>query len=336
LADKKIKVLIVEDSSLVREALKSILGADSEIEIVGTAINGEEAIEKAKILNPDVITMDLNMPVMTGQEAIKHIMSEKPTPIIIVSGTKKELTIEALSLGAMDFVVVNQEIELVAKELIEKIKIASRISPLRRINVKKTRKIDLFGEKRDANFKVVAIGVSTGGPQALRIFLDRLPLDMPYAFLVVQHMSPGFIEGLVDSLNEICSLNIRIAKAGDTVKAGFVYFAPDNYHLKVGADKKIILSENTDKQIMHVPSIDILMKSCADVFDKNTIGIIMTGMGSDGVAGIKAIKDAGGLTIAQDKESSVIFGMNKRAIDDGYIDKVVSCENIADEIVRLL
>ncbi len=332
----KIRVLIVDDSALMREALKSIIEKDPVIEVVGLAKNGKEGVEKALLLKPDVITMDLKMPMMSGLEATEAIMEELPIPIIVVSSMDITVIVKALSIGAMDFVAVTSDIETIAADLITKIKIASHVKPLRRMKIRacpvKAPK-ELRGKETS---KVVAIGVSTGGPQALQQVLAKLPPDFPCGILIVQHMSKGFIDGLAEWLNTASCLHVNIAKAGDILKKGMIMLAPDDLHMRIGSDGRIVLSENTSKAIVHVPSIDVMMKSVADYYQENAIGVIMTGMGQDGVDGIRAIRKAGGKTIAQDEKSSVIFGMNKAAIDMGLIDKVVSLERIAEEITNMV
>ena len=333
---KKIRVLIVDDSALMREALKSIIEQNSEIEVVGLAKNGKEGVEKALLLIPDVSTMDMKMPMMSGLEATEAIMEELPIPIIVVSSMDITVIVKALSIGAMDFVAVTSDIETIAADLITKIKIASRVKPLRRMKIKpcgiKTPK-ELSNK---GTLKAVAIGISTGGPQALQQILSKLPLDFPAGILVVQHMSKGFIGGLAEWLNTTSCLHVNVANAGDFLKRGTILLAPDDLHTRIGDDGRIILSENTSKAIIHVPSIDVMMKSVADYYQDNAIGVIMTGMGQDGVEGIRAIKRAGGRTIAQDERTSVIFGMNKVAIDTGFVDRVVPLEGMAQELTNII
>jgi len=329
----KIRVLIVDDSALMREALNSILSADPQIEVVGMAKDGDEGVKKALALKPNVITMDLKMPVMGGLEAIEQIMGESPIPIIVVSGMDVQVIVRALTIGAMDFVPVTQEIEQIAQSLIEKIKIASRVKPIRRLKVKPLAKISLQKKKAEAN-KVVAIGISTGGPQALQLVLSGLPQDLAAGILVVQHMSAGFMDGLIEWLRLSSAMEVKQASSGEALKAGQIIFAPDNYNMLIDEEGRISLKEDTARRLLHVPSVDEMMKSAAESFGRDTIGVIMTGMGRDGVEGIKAIKKSGGVTIAQDEKTSVVFGMNKQAIDAGCIDRVVPLEKIAEEIIR--
>ncbi|HNX68908.1 MAG TPA: chemotaxis-specific protein-glutamate methyltransferase CheB [Candidatus Omnitrophota bacterium] len=330
----KIRVLVVDDSALVRQSLKAILNEDLDVEVVGEARNGKEGFEKALTLKPDVITMDLTMPVMDGLESTAKIMEDCPTPIIIVSSMDVKVIVKALALGAMDFVAVTQEIGEISEDLVEKVKIASRVRPIRRMKFNHvSKKIPVA---KGAAAKVVAVGVSTGGPQALQILLSSLPAGLPASILVVQHISPGFIQGLADWLNLTSSLHVEVAKTGDVLRSGVVLLAPDNFHMTVDDQERIVLKEDVSEKKLHVPSIDVLFESVADAYQKNAVGVILTGMGRDGVKGISIIKGASGHTIAQDEKTSAIFGMNKIAIDEGVIDAVLPLEKIADEIVRLV
>jgi len=328
----KIRVLVVEDSTFMREALKSALNSDPSIEVIGEACNGKEGMDKAFALKPDVITMDLKMPIMTGIEAIGRIMEEMPTPIIIVSSMDVKIIIKALAIGAMDFVPVTQEADEITTDLIDKVKVASRVRPIRRMKMRPVR--ETMRVNKGIQAKILAIGVSTGGPQALQVIFSRLPQNLPFGVLVVQHISAGFIDGLVEWLSTNSSLDIQVAKSGDILKEGMVLFAPDNYNMTVSERGRISLKEDVTKKMLHVPSIDEMMMSVANSFGESAIGVIMTGMGKDGVEGIRQINKAGGITIAQDERSSAIFGMNKIAIEKGCISKVVPLEKIADEIMK--
>jgi len=327
-----IRVLIVEDSLLVRQALMAILASDPEIEVVGEAENGKEGYEKALALKPDVITMDITMPVMDGLQATKLIMEEIPTPIVIVSSRDVQIVVKALGFGAMDFVASTGDFNDIKEELIPKVKIASRVRALKRMNIRPVSQGS--AASRDLDSRVVALGISTGGPQALQVLLSKLPASFPACMLVVQHISSGFIQGLVEWLSATSPLDIRVAKAGDTIKKGTVFFAPDNFHMIVDQNGKIVLQEDLSKKAIHVPSIDALMRSVAEVYRKNAVGVIMTGMGKDGVEGISSIKSSGGCTIAQDEATSAIYGMNRAAVDQGLIERVVALENLAAELVR--
>ena len=332
----KIRVLIVDDSVLMREALKAIIEQDPSIEIIGMAKDGKEGVDKALELKPNVITMDLKMPVMSGLDAIERIMEDLPIPIIVVSSMDKVVIVKALSIGAMDFVAVTSDIDTIAADLISKIKIASHVRPLRRMKIRPCEvKIPRPFDKKSAN-KVIAIGISTGGPQALQELFSKMPPDFHAGILVIQHMSRGFIGGLAEWLKATSCLHINVAKAGDILTSGKILLGPDDLHMCIDSDGRISLKENVNKAAFHVPSIDEMMRSVADSYGSRAIGVIMTGMGSDGVDGMRAIKWADGATIAQDESTSVIFGMNKLAIERGYIDKVLPLDKIADELVNMV
>ena len=332
--ERKIRVLIVDDMPLMRKMLEDIVNSDSSLEVVGTANDGKNGVEKVKALNPDVVTMDLKMPIMDGIEALEKIMQETPVPILMVSGMDVKVVMKTLSLGAMDFIIVTQEVDKIAGELIAKIKIASRVKPLRRIKIRLSKPPVAIGN--NSTSKIVAIGASTGGPQALQVFLSRLPSGFPASILIVQHITKGFINGLAEWLNSNSSLDVRIAKEGDSLEKPAVYLAPDNCHMEVGKGQVINLSQNEFKNMRHVPSIDVMMKSVSGVYEENVIGVLMTGMGEDGVEGMRCIKEAGGMTIAQDEETSTIFGMNKVAIEKGYVDEVSALDHLADKIIHKL
>ncbi|MBF0123171.1 MAG: chemotaxis-specific protein-glutamate methyltransferase CheB [Candidatus Omnitrophica bacterium] len=329
---KKIRVLVVDDSTLMREAIRVVLDSDPLIEVVGVAQDGEEGVAKALTLKPDVITMDMKMPIMSGLEAIEKIMEENPIPIIVVSSSDVKVIVHALSVGAMDFVSVSQEIDDIAKDLLEKVKIASRVKPIRRMRIRPVyKRAPLIGSSTD---KVVAIGISTGGPQALQVILSSLPVDLKVSIIIVQHMSAGFIPGLIEWLRPNCQYAIREAKAGETLQSRVVFFAPDHFNLTVDSSHHIVLKEDVSRKMFHVPNVDEMLKSVALSFGKKAIGVLMTGMGQDGVEGMMAIKRAGGVTIAQDEGSSVIFGMNQMAIKSGCVDKIVPLDKMSEEIYK--
>ena len=332
----KIRVLIIDDSALIRAALGAILATDPAIEVAGFAKDGKEGVEKARALKPNVITMDLKMPVMSGLEATDSIMREIPTPIIIVSTKNPAMMVNALCMGAMDFVVITENINAIAADLISKTKRAARVHPIKRIGFKPyTVKVPKPVSGKGLS-RVVAIGSSTGGPNALQEVLAKLPRLFPAGILIVQHISQGFIEGLAEWLDATSYLHVTVAKAGEILRDEMIMLAPDDLHIRIDSDGRISLSENANKALFHVPSIDIMMQSAAEAFGGNTIGVIMTGMGSDGVEGIRAIKKAGGMTIAQDEKTSVIYGMNKVAVDAKLIDYVVPLSQISEQIVKLL
>ncbi|MBF0494279.1 MAG: chemotaxis-specific protein-glutamate methyltransferase CheB [Candidatus Omnitrophica bacterium] len=332
---EKIRVLIADDSSLMREAIKAILESDPDIEVIGMAKDGQEAIDKALALKPTVITMDMNMPKKNGIEAIEEIMRSVPTPIIVISTMNVNVIIKALGIGAMDFVCITHDISVVKKDLLAKVKISSRVKAIRRM------KIGPFSPKvipaqHKTTSKIIAIGVSTGGPQALETVLAGIPSDFPAGIAVVQHISEGFINGLAEWLGTTSGLEVKVARSGDVLKKGTVLLAPDKYNFTLNGEGVVILKEPvSQKAVQQIPSIDELMCSVAASYGDRAVGVIMTGMSSDGVKGIREIKHAGGITISQDEKSSVIFGMNKLAIETGCVDRVIPLDRIAKELIEL-
>ncbi|MBF0216557.1 MAG: chemotaxis-specific protein-glutamate methyltransferase CheB [Candidatus Omnitrophica bacterium] len=336
--EKKIRVLIVDDSEFIRTVLREALETAPYIEIVGEADNGRDGIRQAFKLKPDVITMDLKMPIMDGFDAIGKIMEDNPIPIIVVSTLDEEIITKALSMGAMDFVHKARDMQTIAEDLTDKIRIASRIKPITRFKRVHThrqpRDKAVANEPVQPGSKVIAIGVSTGGPQVTGTLIGLLPETLSTPILVVQHISEGFVQGLVKWMQGVSKLSVSIPSDGEKIKPGNIYFAPDKYHMVVKRKGVIGFEKKISNDEFHVPSIDRLFLSVSEVYGKDAMGIIMTGMGTDGVAGISAMKLVGATTIAQDEASSVIFGMNKAAIEKGVIDKILTPERIAEEIVR--
>lgn len=329
-----IRVLIVDDSSFQREALAGLLETDPCIQVVGYACNGQEAVHQVGARNPDVITMDIQMPVMDGFRAIEQIMTQNPRPIIVTSSVDPETLARALSLGAMDYIAVGRDLNLIAPELIGKVKIAARITPIRRIAMTQaTASQHPFGEGKDV--KIIVVGVSTGGPSALMDLFSKLPVDLPAAILVTQHMLEGFTEGMVKHLQGCCPFNIEVATPGCALKPGTALIAPDHCHMRLAFNRRVELVDPETISAQYVPSADILMQSVARAFRDRVIGVVLTGMGQDGVAGIRAIKRSGGMTVAQDEATSVVFGMNRMAIESGCVDQVVPIQRMADHLVRL-
>ena len=343
-----IKVLVVDDSAFIRKSIVAFLNSEPGIHVVGEAADGEDAIHKVKTLSPDIATMDIEMPRLNGLDALKIIMKDNPIPVIIVSsltdnGARE--TIKALEYGAVDYIPKNLSSNIVnivniKNDLIEKVKLFGR----RKIKVKKTINqikpvsvIDRCPQPGRNKINIIIIGASTGGPKALQDIIPRLPKNFPCGVLVIQHMLPVFTASFAERMRELSQVEVREAKDGDVIEHGLVLVAPGGSHLtvrKMGNEYRIKLSK--EPPMLHMPSVDIAMESAAQAFSEHTLGVIMTGMGQDGKIGMKSIKEAKGKTIAQDEESSVIFGMPKAAIDNGCIDKIVSLEKMAEEIINML
>jgi|Deesub1362A_J573_1020465.scaffolds.fasta_scaffold01796_4 two-component system chemotaxis response regulator CheB len=328
----RIKVLVVDDSALMRRVLTDILSEAEDILVVGTAESGEVAVEKVLELSPDVVILDILMPGMGGLAALNEIMRRKPTPVIVFSSyDKPDVTLESLEMGAVDFVFKQMgDLERVASELIEKVRVAASVD-VRRLIEKKA---------PDKKFKIVVIGASTGGPRALNELLSRLPNDLPAAILVVQHMPANFTTSLAKRLNRACALEVKEAEDGEVIIPGRVYIAPGGYHLLIekgsinGSEVFSIKLAKGPKRNNVIPSIDVTMESVAKTAGSRAIGVILTGMGCDGAAGLKAIREAGGFTIAEDPSTCIVYGMPKAAADMGAVNKIMPLHNISRELSR--
>jgi len=339
-----IRVLIVDDSPLMCKALTDILNSDPQIIVVGIAYNGKEAIDIVPKLKPDIITMDIHMPIMDGFEATKHIMAYNPTPILILSTSVfkagMDKVFKAIYYGALDAMEkgdleINKDADS-TKLLIEKIKLLSGVKvishPLAKLEKEKIVSISDF-TKEKALDRIVAIAASTGGPQALMDVLRSFPAKFPCGIVIVQHITSGFLDGLVDWLGNESKIKVKVAQDLEQIMPGVAYIAPCEFQMRVTEESKISLA-NEPSYNGHRPSADILLESVARVYKEGAIGVILTGMGRDGLIGMKTIKQMRGKTIAQDEKSCVVFGMPKEAIEAGVIEKVLPLERIADEIVR--
>lgn len=343
---KKIRVLVVDDSALTRELISHLLSRDPEIEVVGTAMDGLFALKKIEKLKPDVVTLDVDMPRMDGLTTLKHIVEEFGIPVILVSSLTEKgalLTLQALEMGAVDFVtkppgIPSLRLERVADELIWKVKACSS-TYLRRlpraIEAGTRPKTDEAGRTAE---KVVAIGVSTGGPQALSLLLPSLPPDFPAGVLIVQHMPEGFTEMFARRLDQLSKIEVKEAKEGDLILSGRALIAPGNRHLKVRKLRLGTVASVTGGPEVngHRPSVDVLFSSVAQEFGPKAVGVIMTGMGEDGAEGMGRIRATGGATLAQSEESCVIFGMPKAAIERGYVQRVVPLERLVAHLEELV
>lgn len=342
-----IRVLVVDDSALMRKMIPQMLERDSGIRVVGTAMDGEFALEKAAELKPDVITLDLEMPRMNGIEALRQIAKLHQLPVIVVSAHTKEganSTFKALAMGAVDFVTKpengsSQHIDEIANQLTGKIRAAAqaRIASPRAFTVPDFPKVQKVARKKAAPSRVVAIGVSTGGPNAVQYVLSRLPADFSGSILVVQHMPEGFTEMFAKRLDATCAIDVKEAKSGDLLLAGRALICPGNRHMKVrrAALGDMVVLSDEDRVNGHRPSVDVLFRSVADEFGARSAGVLMTGMGEDGAEGMGLIKSAGGMTIAQNAESCVVYGMPRAAIERGYTLRVSPLETIPNAIQSL-
>ena len=349
---KKVRVLIVDDSSFMRMVIRRILNTDPEIEIVGTANDGADGVKKALELKPDLITMDVEMPVLDGISALKQIMAKDPTRIIMVSTLTNEgatATFDALEAGAVDYIPKNITDSPAAQamfrdELLRKVKgavrsgtqqrpiLASKQAPIiRRVTEAKLPKIRL---------NYVAIGASTGGPVALQEVLSRIPVNFPYGIMVVIHMPKAFTGPYADRLNAKCSLTIKEATEGDMLKPGTALIASGGSHTLItrragGLYVHQALTSEYPKNT-YVPSVDLMMTSMADACGGAMLGVILTGMGSDGFKGMQHLKGKGGITLVQDEASSTIYGMPRACIEGGVADVVLPLDQIGFEISKVV
>ncbi len=344
-----VKVLIVDDSSFARLSITRQLTADPEIDVVGVARNGIEALEKMKALQPNVVTLDVEMPRMDGLQTLSHIMAEQPTPVVMLSSLTGEgttTTIRALELGAIDYYLKSSPASPVAPfglgdSLVTKVKVAAKVgaSKLRTlVRTVQPRRVDKTATAPRRSpappRKTIIIGSSTGGPNALYQVLPDLPADIPASMLVVQHMPPSFTKSLADRLNQLSEVEVREASAGDTLVAGRVLVAPGDYHMTVSPDGKIRLNQEAPVLGLR-PAVDVTMKSAASVYGEATIGVILTGMGSDGTKGAAAIRSAGGRVTTQDEASCIVYGMPRSVVESGNSDAIVTLPRMAHEILRM-
>jgi two-component system chemotaxis response regulator CheB len=333
----QIKILVVDDSLLMQKILVDLLQSDSQISVIGTARDGEEALQKIASLHPDVVTLDIEMPRMDGLTAVKKIMKTNPLPVVMISALAQreaQLTLKALELGAVDYVPkpsgpISLNMDPVKTELITKIKTAASAN----IQQAKPRSAEeTEPPKAKSNDKVISIAASTGGPAAVTYVLKHIPENTP-PILVVQHMQKGMTKLFAEGLNNECKFKVKEAEEGDAVQEGLALIAPGGFHMIVAKTGKISLTTNPPVNYVR-PSADVLMNSAAKAYASKNIGVVLTGMGVDGAKGIEAIKKKGGMTIAQDKKTCVVFGMPHAAIKTGCVDCITALELIPKAIIN--
>lgn len=345
------KVLIVDDSAFMRKLLKDFLTSHPSLEVIGVARNGKEAVEKVKTLQPDVVTMDIEMPQMNGLEAVREIMVHSPVPIVMLSSTTidgAENTMLALEYGAVDFIAkpggaISLNLHDVKDEIIEKVLAALQVQRASLTGKKVISNEGLNPLKRtfsNVGKSVVLIGTSTGGPRALQEVLKKLPASIQAPILVVQHMPAGFTKSLASRLNGLCDIRVKEAEDGEVLVNGTAYIAPGGYHLsikRVGTSYCAALDDAQSPRLGHRPSVDVLFESVAQYVNLNVAAVVLTGMGQDGKQGLKRLKEYGKtISIAESESSSVVFGMPKAVIEAGLADMVADLQDIPKYLIDLI
>ncbi|MGB7436068.1 MAG: chemotaxis-specific protein-glutamate methyltransferase CheB [Candidatus Acidiferrum sp.] len=359
-APKKFRVLVVDDSAFMCKVLETIFNADSQLQVVGRARDGREAITLSESLKPDVITMDLNMPHMDGLQATAHIMTNNPRPIVVVSSESKEgaaSTLRALELGAIDFVTkpssgIDLDMQSVKEDLLRKVRVAAKVRVVRTASrlantIQATPKPSLasansssnaprsgFVDPSDLRFPIVVLGASTGGPSTVMRLAPGFTRDFPAAVILVQHMPAAFTTQYVLQLAEFTGIRVKEAEPNEAIQPGMICICPGGQHLRLTPTGRVELDATTGRIEGYLPNIDVTMESVASFAGPMSIGVVLTGMGSDGARGARAIKNAGGLVLAQDEATSVIFGMNAEAIKAGVVDQVLGIDDIYPAIEK--
>jgi two-component system chemotaxis response regulator CheB len=347
----RIKVLVVDDSAFMRKIITDILATSSEIEVIGKAKNGQEAIEKVTKLRPDVVTMDIEMPVLGGLQALGYIMSECPTRVIMLTAAESkhgDLTMTAFQYGAVDFIQkpsgsISLDMEKIRDDLIKKVLAAAHVDihKLVFIEEKLIKKENIVPIQKIRTKKIVIIGSSTGGPRALQQVIPLLPSNLQAPVLVVQHMPAGFTKSLAERLNSQSMLRVREAGEGDMIQTGTVLIAPGDFHMiikqqKINGELREVIGLTKGDKVQGVrPSVDVLLESAARIYKENSVGVILTGMGCDGSDGIKKLKLAGGKVIAEDESTCVVYGMPRSVIEQKLADYILPIHKIAQSIVQI-
>jgi two-component system chemotaxis response regulator CheB len=338
---KKVSVLVVDDSLICRQLISQALSQDPDLQIVGTCADGKEALARVRELRPNVITMDVDMPVMDGLTCVEHIMAEVPTPILVLTADPRsqapELTCRALELGALGLrVKPSIDDGLEAWNLAKELKLLSSVRVIRHVR----------GPKRPpppkpdgpalqpANVGLVAVAASTGGPQILHRMLADLPADFPAPIAIVQHINAAFADSLAGWLANSSRLKVRLAQDGELLMPGHVLIAPPGTHMVIPFRGRVALKPGVERD-GHMPSATVLLESAAKAYGRRSLGVILTGMGEDGAAGMLAIKQAGGVTVAQNEESCVVFGMPGAAVERNAVDHLVPGDEVASALMRL-
>ncbi len=341
----KIRVLIVDDSAFARKVVREMLSDPSEMEVVGAARDGAEALELVRELKPDVVLCDLQMPKLGGVEFIRRQMSERPLPILVLSAASEDATevLEALSYGAVEVLrkptaLANDELKSIREELIEKLKVAARVPVATLMKLNPAPRVRAPPRARSKE-GIVVIGISTGGPQALRMLLPSFPADFPTPIAIVLHMPIGYTALFAEKLNEVCEIEVKEAEEGDDLRPGRALLAPAGRHmlLKRAIDGAVVTKLSMQPlEKIHRPSADVLFQSASEVYGKGVVAVVMTGMGNDGKEGAAWVKAAGGTVLTEAEKSCVIYGMPRSVVEAGLSDAEVPLGEIAEQISQNL
>jgi two-component system chemotaxis response regulator CheB len=361
--NRQINVIVIDDSAFMRKSLSIMLESDPEIKVIATAHNGRDGIEKIRTLKPDLVTLDIEMPVMDGLTALGIIMKEMPLPVLMVSSLTTEgaqSTLDALALGAVDFipkelsfvsldiVKIKEELLLKVKEIVRSRSLTFRLQRIRESTshitsaspIPKARQTWKSEQSKiqKKNYKALVIGISTGGPMALLQLIPKIPANFPLGIAIVQHMPPRFTHSMAARLDGLSQVHVKEAENGDLLEAGNVLIAPGGQHLLFehsGSQIRARISD-TPRDTLYRPCADVMMKSVVEAINAPLIGLIMTGMGKDGLEGLKQIKKKGGIVVAQDEETCVVYGMPKAAVDEKVADLVVPLPEISNSLISLV
>jgi len=343
---RSLNVLIVDDSAFSRQTIKGILQKDPDVERIDIAFDGKDGLNKILRRKPDIVTLDLEMPGMDGFTLLRWIMENTPLPVIVISAHGGNNTVfKALQLGAADFIEkptkrANEELRMIEQDLLRKF---SALKSLKMDNLMRT--LSLMEEREIVKgagpvarrrVEVITIGASTGGPTAIQSILSRLPSDLHATVLISQHMPEGFTRYFAERMDSVSLLKVREARDGQPLNRGEVLICPGGHHLllKRLGNKVCVRITRASPGDRYVPSIDMMMQSASDIYGERVMGIILTGMGRDGVAGMKAIKDRNGLTVVESERSAIVYGMANEAISSGVVEKVLPIEEIPFEIIK--
>lgn len=337
---KKVGVLVVDDSPIGQAVICRALGSDPDLEVLGVCGDGEEALQKTRALRPSVITMDVDMPRMDGLSAVQAIMAEVPTPILVITGDPRHQTPEAvcraLELGALGLQMKPAlDSDYDAAHLAREVKLLANVAVIRHVRGRHRRVSEpVVPEGKGQRVEVIAIGSSTGGPQVVHRLLKELPRDFPIPIALVQHINPFFTESLAAWLNNSSRLQVRLAQEGDRLEPGRVLVAPALHHMWIETGGRITLKAGEPRD-GHIPSVSALLESAGRAFGSGAVGVVLTGMGSDGAEGLSILKRCGGRGIAQSRESSVVFGMPGSAVAMGGVDEVIHGDDLGAVLMRI-